>query len=133
MYSLVNKSKIVFLAFTKPYLQLFLQLPFSWQKSCVVAWMTHAPMSTLLNSTNEANTFLTMYNIIRFSRLLKLVSSILNMLRSWKLASTWWDYPMEYLGGAFHWTLPFPLLWFIQVYMLNIRVVSSCISRRKPQ
>ena len=38
--------------------------------------VTHdATSSTLLNSTNEANTFLTMYNIIRFSRLLKLVSS----------------------------------------------------------
>ena len=37
MSCLVNKSKIVFLAFTKPYLQLVLQLPFSWQKSCIVA------------------------------------------------------------------------------------------------
>ena len=41
--------------------------------------VTHdATSSILLNSTNEANTFLTMYNIIRFSRLSKLVSSNLN-------------------------------------------------------
>ena len=37
MSFLDNKSEIVFLAFTEPYLKLFLQLPFSWQKSCVVA------------------------------------------------------------------------------------------------
>ena len=42
--------------------------------------VTHdATSSKLLNSTNEANTFLTMYNIIRFSRLSKLVSSNLNL------------------------------------------------------
>ena len=32
MSCLANKSKIVFLAFTEPYLQLFLQLLFLWQK-----------------------------------------------------------------------------------------------------
>ena len=38
--------------------------------------VTHdATSSKMLNSTNEANTFLTMYNIIGFSRLSKLVSS----------------------------------------------------------
>ena len=31
--------------------------------------------STLLNSTNEANTFLTVYNMIKFSRLSNIVSS----------------------------------------------------------
>ena len=42
--------------------------------------VTHdATSSKLLNSTNEANAFLTMYNIIRFSRLPKLVSSNLNV------------------------------------------------------
>ena len=77
MSALVNKSKIVFLALTKPYLQLFLQLLFSWQKSC--GCETHdATSSKLLNSTNEVNTFLTMWNIIRFSRLSKLVSSNIN-------------------------------------------------------
>ena len=45
--------------------------------------VTHdATSSILLNFTNEANTFLTMYNIIRFSRLSKLVSS--NLKRSRK-------------------------------------------------
>ena len=40
--------------------------------------VTHdATSSTLVNSTNEANTFLTVYNIIRFSRLSKLVSSLM--------------------------------------------------------
>ena len=44
-------------------------------RSCV----THdATSSILLNSTNLANTFPTMYNIIRFSRLSKLVTSNLN-------------------------------------------------------
>ena len=43
--------------------------------------VTHdATSSILLNSTNEANTFPIMYNIIRFSRLWKLVSS--NLKRS---------------------------------------------------
>ena len=41
--------------------------------------VTHATSSKLLNSTNEANTFLTMYNIIRFSRLSKLVSGNQNV------------------------------------------------------
>ena len=77
MSCLVRQSKILFLAFTKPYLQLFLQLAFLWQKSCVVYVMHDATSSILLNSTNEANTFLTMYNIIRFSRLSKLVWSTL--------------------------------------------------------
>ena len=45
-------------------------------KCCCVT--NDATSSKLLNSTNEANTFLTMYNIIRFSRLSKLVSSNIN-------------------------------------------------------
>ena len=44
--------------------------------------ITHDATSwTLLNSTNEANTFLMMYNIINFSRLSKLVSRNLNVTR----------------------------------------------------
>ena len=42
--------------------------------------VTHDATSSILrNSTNEANTFLTMYNVIRFSRLSKLVSSNLKL------------------------------------------------------
>ena len=47
-------------------------------KCCCVT--NDATSSKLLNSTNEANTFLTMYNIIRFSRLSKLVPSNLKTL-----------------------------------------------------
>ena len=46
-------------------------------KCCCVT--NDATSSKLLNSTNEANTFLTMYNIIRFSRLSKLVSSTMQL------------------------------------------------------
>ena len=41
--------------------------------------MHDATSSILLNSTNEANTFLTMYNIIKFLRLSILVWSTLNL------------------------------------------------------
>ena len=35
--ALSTSQNNVFLAFTKPYLQLFLRLPFAWQKSCIIA------------------------------------------------------------------------------------------------
>ena len=66
--------------------------------------VTHdATSSILLNSTNEANTFLMIYNILRFSRLSKLVSSNLkgcnsehNILhfRLWR-EYKWVSYPSE--------------------------------------
>ena len=48
-----------------------------------------ATPSILLNSTNEANTFLTMSNIMRFSRLSKLVSSNLNLFHHWIQWQLW--------------------------------------------
>ena len=46
---------------------------------CGIAHEATSP--TLLTSTNEVNTFLTMYNIIRFSKLSKLVSSNLYLAK----------------------------------------------------
>ena len=72
----VNKWKIVFRAFTKPYLRLFLQLLFLWQKimcCCVThsAYAVNIPQFQL----RDQYSLLKMYNVIRFSRLKKLISS----------------------------------------------------------
>ena len=48
-----------------------------------------ATPSILLNSTTEANTILTMSNIMRFSRLSKLVSSNLNLFHHWIQWQLW--------------------------------------------
>ena len=70
-----QQIKIVLLSLTEPYRQLFSNYPIC-DKNHVLLRIKHDEASSiLLNSTNEADTFVAMYNIIRFSTLSKLLSN----------------------------------------------------------
>ena len=75
MSYLVNKSTIVFLAITKPYLQLFFQLLFFWEKIMCCCITYGATSWIMLNFTKETDTFITMYNIIKVFDTFESVSS----------------------------------------------------------